>query len=78
VIAVDVLPPARFARTTRYERAAHRVVMMERDDRIGLLRRRGIEFLRWSEDDTRLSREARLQLLSRPARAAAGWIGARG
>ena len=39
VIAVDVLPAAQFARTTRYERAAHRVVMMERDDRIRTLRR---------------------------------------
>jgi hypothetical protein len=37
VIAVDVLPPARFARTNRYERLAHRMVMMEGDDRMRAL-----------------------------------------
>lgn len=75
VIAVDVLPPALFARTTRYERAAHRIVMMERDDRINLLHARGVELLRWSEDGTSLPRQARLQLLSRPTREQ-GWTGA--
>jgi uncharacterized protein (DUF58 family) len=68
VIVVDVLPAARFARSTRYERIAHRVVMIERDDRISTLQARGVELLRWSEDGTSLPREARLQLLSRPAR----------
>ena len=74
VIAVDVLPPALFARSTRYERAAHRVVMMERDDRIRLLQARGVELLRWSEDGASLPREARIQLLSRPTRDH-GWAG---
>jgi uncharacterized protein (DUF58 family) len=68
VIAVDVLPAARFARTTRYERVAHRVVMMERDDRIRTLRARGVELLRWQEDGTSLPRQALFQLLSRPVR----------
>jgi uncharacterized protein (DUF58 family) len=68
VIAVDVLPPARFARTSRYERIAHRIVLMERDDRIRLLRTRGVELLRWSDDGAVLPLAARLQLLSRPVR----------
>jgi len=68
VIAVDVLPGARFARSTRYQRVAHRLVMLERDDRIRTLQARGVEFLRWPEDGSSLPRQARLQLLSRPAR----------
>ena len=68
VIAVDVLPPARFARTSRYERIAHRIVLMERDDRIRLLRTRGVELLRWSDESAALPLAARLQLLSRPVR----------
>jgi uncharacterized protein (DUF58 family) len=76
VIAVDVLPAARFARTTRYERVAHRIVMMERDKRIGTLEARGVELLRWPQDGTSLPRQARLRLLSRPVRDA-GWVGAR-
>jgi uncharacterized protein (DUF58 family) len=73
VIAVDVLPPARFSRTTRYERVAHRVVMMERDDRIRILQAAGIELLRWSEAGTSLPRHVRLHLLSRPSRHG-GWL----
>ncbi len=68
VIAVDVLPPARVARTTRYERIAHRMVLMERDDRVRVLRERGVEFLQWSEESGGLPLPARLRLLSRPAR----------
>ncbi len=68
VIAVDVLPPARFARTTRYERVAHRMVMMERDDRVRILRTRGVELLRWAQASDPLPLAARLQLLSRPPR----------
>jgi uncharacterized protein (DUF58 family) len=66
VIAVDVLPAAQFARTTRYDRAAHRIVMMERDDRIRTLRAGGVELLRWPQDSGSLPRRARLRLLSRP------------
>jgi uncharacterized protein (DUF58 family) len=76
VIAVDVLPTAQFARSTRYERVAHRIVMMERDDRIRTLQARGVELLRWPEDGTSPPLQARLQLLSRPARHA-GWTGGR-
>ena len=68
VIAVDVLPPARVARTTKYERIAHRMVLMQRDDRIRVLRERGVEFLSWSDERSPLALPARLRLLSRPAR----------
>jgi len=64
VIAVDVLPAARFLGATREERIAHRIVMMERADRIRGLEARGIGLLRWQgEDDA--SREAALRALSR-------------
>jgi uncharacterized protein (DUF58 family) len=76
VIVVDVLPAAQFAHTTRYERVAHRIVMMERDDRIRTLQARGVELLRWSEDGASLPREAQLQRLSRPVRVA-GWTAGR-
>ncbi len=68
VIAVDVLPPALFARSTRYERVAHRMVLMERDDRVRVLRVRGVELLRWAQASDPLSLAARLALLSRPPR----------
>jgi hypothetical protein len=77
VIVIDVLPTARFARTTRAERIAHRIVMMERDDRIRTITTHGVEMLRWAEDDTTVSRQARLQLLSRRARDARGKRGRR-
>jgi uncharacterized protein (DUF58 family) len=70
VITVDVLPTADIAQASRYERAAHRIVMMERDDRIRRLRGRGIDLLRWSEDHG-LPRHVRLQLLSQPTHASA-------
>ena len=68
VIAVDVLPPARFARTTQFQRLAHRMVLMERDDRIRVLRSKGVELLRWSDDGGSLPIAARLRVLSRPMR----------
>lgn len=68
VIAVDVLPAARFAGTSRYERIAHRIVMMERSDRIRALEAQGVQILRWQEDGTSVSREVRLRQLSRPVR----------
>jgi uncharacterized protein (DUF58 family) len=68
VIVVDVLPPAMFARTTRYERVAHRILMMERGDRIRTLQAGGVELLRWPEPDGALTRLARLRQLSIPAR----------
>jgi hypothetical protein len=66
VIAVDVLPTPKFARTTRYERVAHRLVMMERQDRVRTMSDRGVETLTWSEGDGSITREAQMRLLSRP------------
>lgn len=76
VIAVDVLPEAKLDRTNRYERLAHRLVMMERDDRIRTLRVRGIELLKWRDESATLPLQARLQLMSRPVRRAP-MVGAR-
>jgi uncharacterized protein (DUF58 family) len=75
VIVVDVLPPPRFAHATRYQRLAYRVVLMERADRVRLLRTRGVEFLRWPEGDSSLPRHARLQILARPSRRSGAWAG---
>ncbi len=68
VIAVDVLPPPRFARADRRQRIAHRMVMMARDDRIRMLRSHGVELLRWAPEASALPLAARLDLLSRPPR----------
>jgi uncharacterized protein (DUF58 family) len=68
VIAVDVLPAARFIGATRYERIAHRIVMMERDDRVRSLEAQGVEILHWQDDEASPSRAARLRMLSRPLR----------
>jgi uncharacterized protein (DUF58 family) len=68
VIAVDVLPAPRFGRASRYDRIAHRIVMMDRGDRIRTLRAGGVEILRWPDDRGGLPRRARLELLSRPVR----------
>lgn len=66
VIAVDVLPAAQLGRTTRYDRLAHRILMMQREDRLRTLETYGIELLRWPEDNLSTSREARLRVLSQP------------
>jgi hypothetical protein len=70
VITVDVLPAPRFTRTTRSERLAYRIVMMERIDRIHSLEAQGVELLRWPDDEGSELRETRLRILSRPARSA--------
>jgi len=66
VIAVDVMPAALLGHTTRYDRLAHRLLMMQRVDRLRTLETYGIELLRWPEDDPSASREARLRVLSQP------------
>lgn len=68
VIAVEALPAARFDRTTRTERIAHRILLMERGDRIRSLAAQGVEFLTWQESDSASSRATGLRMLSRPAR----------
>jgi uncharacterized protein (DUF58 family) len=68
VIAVDVLPAPRFARASRAERLAHRIVMMIRSDRIRSLQAQGVEILRWQDDGPGDPREARLRALRLPER----------
>jgi uncharacterized protein (DUF58 family) len=68
VIAVDVLPAPRFARASQAERLAHRIVMMNRADRIRALQAQGVEILRWQDDGPADPREARLRALCRPLR----------
>ncbi|MEO8906945.1 MAG: DUF58 domain-containing protein, partial [Microbacteriaceae bacterium] len=69
VIAVDVLPEARLAHLSREEIMAHRIVLMERADRIRSLERVGVEVMRWQNLDGGVNRAAQLRTLSRPARA---------
>ncbi len=63
VIAVDVLPVADLSRTRSAQRIAHRIVMMERADRMRALRARGVEIVRWRDPSS--SRESRLLALTR-------------
>ncbi len=49
VIAVDVLPLADLAGTRSSVRITHRIVMMERVDRVRALRTQGVDFLRWRD-----------------------------
>jgi uncharacterized protein (DUF58 family) len=69
VIAVDVLPVPRRARLTREQLLAHRIITMERADRMRSLARVGIEVMRWQDATTGVSRAAQLRVLSRPGRA---------
>jgi len=68
VIAVDVLPAPQFAQTNRYDRIAHRIVLMAQRDRIRTLQAGGVELLRWPQDDARVPRLARIEQLTRPPR----------
>jgi uncharacterized protein (DUF58 family) len=68
VVAVDVLPPARFDNATKYERTAHRILMMERDNRIRVLRASGVEMLRWTDGSDPLPLPARLRQLTHHTR----------
>jgi len=49
VIAVDVLPVAGLTGTRSAARIAHRIVMMDRVDRVRALRAQGVDFLRWTD-----------------------------
>jgi uncharacterized protein (DUF58 family) len=72
VIAVDVLPAPRLERLDREEGVAHRMVMMERDDRIRNISASGVELLRWPSMSGATgidSPEVQLRILSRPGRA---------
>ena len=65
VIAVDDLPQARLDRTDPPERIAHRIVLMEREDRLRELLAGGVELLRWEDGSGPSSLEAHLRRLRR-------------
>jgi len=71
VVAIDVLPPARIEHLPVERRIAHRLVMMDRDNRLAALRRGGVELLTWglAQDDP--ERDATLLALARPRHPAA-------
>jgi uncharacterized protein (DUF58 family) len=66
VIAVDVLPAARTDELVVERRIAHRLVMMDRDNRLAALRRGGVEVLAWGPLQDDPERAAALLALARP------------
>ncbi|GAA4172758.1 DUF58 domain-containing protein [Gryllotalpicola koreensis] len=66
VIAVDVLPPARTNELTVERRIAHRLVVMDRDNRLTALRGGGVEVLAWGLEQDDPARDAALLALARP------------
>ncbi|AYG04884.1 DUF58 domain-containing protein [Gryllotalpicola protaetiae] len=74
VIAVDVLPPARTDTLTTERRIAHRLIMMDRANRLTALARGGVELLPWGLDVIDAEREAMLLSLSRPRQQRAGAV----
>jgi uncharacterized protein (DUF58 family) len=69
VIAVDVLPIAKLNRLQKEEVLAHRIIMMERADRIRSLTSYGIDVLAWDQSDRPATRAAVLRTISRQAAA---------
>jgi len=66
VIAVDVLPPGQTHELTVERRIAHRLVMMDRDNRLTALRRGGVDLLTWGLKQDDPERDAALLALARP------------
>lgn len=50
VVAVDVLPPVRGAQLTARQLMAYRMVQIQRADRLTVMRRGGVEVVRWPAD----------------------------
>jgi uncharacterized protein (DUF58 family) len=71
VIAVDVLPAGRTEELVVERRVAHRLVMMDRDNRLAALRRGGVEVLAWGPLQDDPERAATLLALARPRHPAA-------
>jgi uncharacterized protein (DUF58 family) len=65
VIAVDVLPPAKLNRLPKEEVLAHRIIMMERADRIRLLSSYGIDVFAWEHAGRSATLPAVLRTISR-------------
>ncbi|MFJ4296313.1 DUF58 domain-containing protein [Curtobacterium sp. NPDC089689] len=68
VVAVDVLPTPDDRRASRHERAASRLLTLERADRFTEMTATGVELIRWRTDDGD-SPAVQLRLLSRARRA---------
>lgn len=68
VVAVDVLPSPDDRRASRHERAAARIIALERADRFAEMTAAGVELIRWRTDDGD-SPAVQLRLLSRARRA---------
>jgi len=66
VIAVDVLPAPHRDRLTLQQRTAHRMISMERNDRLRELTAAGVEVIRFAEDGVPGPWDARLRVLARP------------
>jgi uncharacterized protein (DUF58 family) len=69
VIAIDVLPRMITSRLSPEARLAHRMVMMERSDRLTLLRMTGVEVVSWLEGDRGRVPDAPVATLAAVARA---------
>lgn len=67
VVAVDVLPRTDLSRANRQDRAAFRLVALEREERLDAMRSAGVDVLRWDAPETGGAAVA-LRLLSRPRR----------
>lgn len=68
VLAVDVLPAADISRTTREERTAHQLLMLERTYRLDSMAASGVELVRWGEQPGVPVPAVQLRMLSRPRR----------
>jgi hypothetical protein len=64
VIAVDVLPLAKLNRLPKEEVLAHRIIMMERADRIRLLSSYGIDVFAWEHAGSSATMPAVLRTIS--------------
>ncbi|MEE6273645.1 DUF58 domain-containing protein [Georgenia sp. MJ206] len=65
VVAVDVLPPVRADELGSRLLTAYRLVDIEREDRLALLRRNAVEVVRWSRGGVRSDAEVELAALAR-------------
>jgi uncharacterized protein (DUF58 family) len=68
VIAVDVLPQTDASKTTREEKTAFRLLMLERTDRLDGMAASGVERVRWQPAEGANVPSVQLRLLSRPGR----------
>ncbi len=67
VVAVDVLPSPDVRRATRHERAASRLIALERSDRLSEMTATGVELIHWRTGDEDAP-AVQLRLLSRARR----------